>query len=647
MQNSQTSSFVTNSQTSSFVTNSQTSSFVRNNQTSSFVTNSQTSSFSTGSFTGSFTGSLQGTASYTSGSIFDSNNPALSASYALTASYALSGPGGDGGAVTTYTNGADNRIITSTGTDGITGESNLTFNGITLSVTGNISASAGITGSFTGSLTGNATTATTATTANNANNVSATISTTNTTYPLLFHGSNANGAFASFKSTTLNYNPGLGSLRISSSNSIIPSLIITGSDTTPGIPSISVTTNIVAQSFTGSLLGSASYVTGSVFNNNNPALSASYALTASYALNGGGGPGGPTIFTINGTSFDANGEALLLTGSNGLDVSITDAGTSLTASYGFPTNAQITLGGITGSFTGSLTGALIGTSSWASNSTNSTLATTASSVLVFNDSLLSTNLALYFGETGSAVGNPGTRRTVNTNTALRYNTSTNTITATSSWATNTTNATNIQTTYITSSNYLPLLYGNTVSTIYDSPINTTIYRNPSDTNNTQGSLKYHSNSSSLQIVAKPSSQLPALQVVGSNSSRAVSVTGSLIVSGSNGAGVFSKGGTIADLVNGVSTIGSYAVWRAPFPCQVVAIYGRKSGGSACQVNARKSGSAGYSLHTGSNLVLPASDTWYNSNTVTNTNYSIGDSLEIIISGSINNQVAVQVDFIKI
>jgi hypothetical protein len=49
------------------------------------------------SFTGSFTGSLEGTAataSYVSGSIFDSNNLALSASHALTASFALNGGGG-------------------------------------------------------------------------------------------------------------------------------------------------------------------------------------------------------------------------------------------------------------------------------------------------------------------------------------------------------------------------------------------------------------------------------------------------------------------------------------------------------------------------------------------------------------------------
>jgi hypothetical protein len=35
--------------------------------------------------------------------------------------------------------------------------------------------------------------------------------------------------------------------------------------------------------------GTASFVTGSVFSSANPALSSSYALTASFALNGGGG----------------------------------------------------------------------------------------------------------------------------------------------------------------------------------------------------------------------------------------------------------------------------------------------------------------------------------------------------------------------
>jgi len=50
---------------------------------------------------------------------------------------------------------------------------------------------------------------------------------------------------------------------------------------------LQVNGNVFATSFTGSLFGTASYVSGSVYTSANPALSSSYALTSSYALNGG------------------------------------------------------------------------------------------------------------------------------------------------------------------------------------------------------------------------------------------------------------------------------------------------------------------------------------------------------------------------
>jgi hypothetical protein len=106
--NSQTSSFVNNNQTGSFITNLQTGSFllvnqtgsmlsnyVLNSQTTSFVTNTQTGSFVTNTQTGSFILNLQtssmtvATASFVTGSVFSSTNPALTASFALTASLAL------------------------------------------------------------------------------------------------------------------------------------------------------------------------------------------------------------------------------------------------------------------------------------------------------------------------------------------------------------------------------------------------------------------------------------------------------------------------------------------------------------------------------------------------------------------------------
>ena len=60
-----------------YVLNSVTSSFVKNSQTSSFVLNNQTSSMTVA------------TASYVLGAIYNSSNPALSASYAATASYVV------------------------------------------------------------------------------------------------------------------------------------------------------------------------------------------------------------------------------------------------------------------------------------------------------------------------------------------------------------------------------------------------------------------------------------------------------------------------------------------------------------------------------------------------------------------------------
>lgn len=132
-----------------------------------------------------------------------------------------------------------------------------------------------------------------------------------------------------------------------------------------------------------------------------------------------------------------------------------------------------------------------------------------------------------------------------------------------------------------------------------------------------------------------------IQVTGGNSV----ITGSFIVSGSGGYGVFSKGITLADLTNTFDTTGSYFVWRAPYPATVVALYGFKSGSSNVQLNARRSGS-GAALHTGSNLTITANNLWTAANSVQNTAYAVGDSLEIIISGSSQFQVSVQVDYIK-
>lgn len=126
-----------------------TSSFA---QSSNNAINAQTASFlpiNTYNITSSWaiSSSRSITASYINGSTFISTNPALSSSYALTASYALTSAGGNS---ITINNNTNNNIITATGTaNTLNGESNLTFDGSTLAVTGKVTAT-----SFTGSLQG-------------------------------------------------------------------------------------------------------------------------------------------------------------------------------------------------------------------------------------------------------------------------------------------------------------------------------------------------------------------------------------------------------------------------------------------------------------------------------------------------------------
>lgn len=91
------------------------------------------SNVSASSYTGSFTGSLFGTSSWAvSSSQAVSASRAVSSSYALSASFAPSS--------TVINNNTNNYVITGTGTNGtINGESNLTFDGTTLTVSGDAS----------------------------------------------------------------------------------------------------------------------------------------------------------------------------------------------------------------------------------------------------------------------------------------------------------------------------------------------------------------------------------------------------------------------------------------------------------------------------------------------------------------------------
>lgn len=161
-------------------------------------------------------------------------------------------------------------------------------------------------------------------------------------------------------------------------------------------------------------------------------------------------------------------------------------------------------------------------------------------------------------------------------------------------------------------------------------------------------------SSSRVGIGKETPLNATLDVSGSTIfSGSVDLSGSLRITGSiySTFATFSRGGGIADYTNGIITSQSYVAWRAPYSASVIAMYGWRDSGSATsgQVNARRSGSSGYALHTGSNLTMAVQDAWAQAGTLTNTSYAPGDSLEIILSGSGANlwQLAVQVDFVKL
>ena len=134
VQRAQTASYVLQAVSASFATLAQTAntaSYVITAQTASFVTQAVSASFATlaqTANTASYVITAQ-TASYVNGNIFTSTNPATSASYAASVNNLTNA----------ITNNADNRILTATNTGTINGESNLSFDGVTntLSVTGN------------------------------------------------------------------------------------------------------------------------------------------------------------------------------------------------------------------------------------------------------------------------------------------------------------------------------------------------------------------------------------------------------------------------------------------------------------------------------------------------------------------------------
>jgi len=111
---------------------------------------------------------------------------------------------------------------------------------------------------------------------------------------------------------------------------------------------------------------------------------------------------------------------------------------------------------------------------------------------------------------------------------------------------------------------------------------------------------------------------------------------------------FSRGLSVGELTTGFTTNGAYYTWEAPYSCSVTGIRAKRTGGTGAEINARRSGSGGYSLHSAANLSLTTNNSWTSVATIQNPAYISGDSLEIIISGATYtpNQVIVQVNFVK-
>ena len=186
-------------------------------------------------------------------------------------------------------------------------------------------------------------------------------------------------------------NVGIGKSTPSVNLDVTGSVIITGSLTVSGSstftnigPAIFSGSITSTQGFTGSFSGTAqtaSFITGSIFTNANPALSASYAVTASYALNAGGGSAitvqdeGSNLTTAL-TSLNFTGAGVAATNSSGA-VTVTIAGGG-GAAFPYTGSAQITGSlGITGSLSTSGSNANINGVTIAGGSNNIIIGSTA------------------------------------------------------------------------------------------------------------------------------------------------------------------------------------------------------------------------------------------------------------------------------
>ena len=187
-------------------------------------------------------------------------------------------------------------------------------------------------------------------------------------------------------STRRFYIDGFGKSVFTSNVEVTGSLTVSGSSTFKNIgPTILSGSLNVTNGITGSFTGS---INGSI-------TSASYATTASYAMNGGGAadwtsltgkPAGLVSSSTQATSWSVATASLSTSASFATTSSFATTASYALNSTSLPSgtvssSVQINTGSFTGSFIGTHSGSTFGTASWASNVISASYATTASYAL--------------------------------------------------------------------------------------------------------------------------------------------------------------------------------------------------------------------------------------------------------------------------
>jgi hypothetical protein len=348
------------------------------------------------------------------------------------------------------------------------------------------------------------------------------------------------------------------------------------------------------------------------------AVSASYAETASFALNAGGSTGTTltTASTYQITSSWAQTSSWAVN---------TNATTLFTASF-YPITSSWTLFAQTASFAivtqvtqSNTTSSTSVSSSWASQSLSSSYALFASN---------SPATTLFTASTYQITASWATNA-INGGTQL-ITASTYQITA--SWSNNSTSAsfalTSLATTLFTAS-----IYQITASWAVIS-----LNANNATT----------SSFASVASIATTASYANTASVVATSSWATNAITTSYVATS------FSRGGTFYDalgLAGSASFSQNVILWRAPVNCVVNNVWGYITAGgvaATASVNARRNGVG--TLVTGSNITLTTPNTWVSASSLiaASSSFSIGDKLEIMLisSSGFPTQVAVQVDFTK-